>query len=70
MLKKIFIELCSKHTNNMLLAEDLWTEIETAYSYEKRFYHNLDHLQHLIASLKEVKDQFNQKKKGLQGSAF
>lgn len=57
MLKKIFIELCSKHTNNMLLAEDLWTEIETAYSYEKRFYHNLDHLQHLIASLKEVKDQ-------------
>lgn len=52
MLKKIFLELCSRHSNNTSLAEKFWSEIEKAYNGPKRFYHNLDHLQNLIDSLK------------------
>ena len=59
MLKKIFIELCSRHTNNVSLAGNLWSEIERAYSHQKRFYHNFTHLENIIASLDQVKSQIN-----------
>jgi predicted metal-dependent HD superfamily phosphohydrolase len=58
MLKKTFLELCNRYTSNLTLAEKFWSEIEKAYNGPKRFYHNLDHLQHLIDSLKTA-DQIN-----------
>lgn len=57
-VKKTFLELCNRYTSNLTLAEKFWSEIEKAYNGPKRFYHNLDHLQHLIYSLKTA-DQIN-----------
>ena len=57
MLKKIFLELCNRHTSNIVLAEDFWNEIENAYSQPKRFYHNLEHLEYLIDSLQPIIDE-------------
>ena len=60
MLKKTFINLLLKYTDNASLIDELWAEIESNYSGKKRYYHNLSHLENLLAQLIKVKDQIKQ----------
>jgi predicted metal-dependent HD superfamily phosphohydrolase len=60
MLKHIFTTLVKQYSEDTVLTETLWLEIEKAYSGKKRFYHNLHHLENLYRELdacrKEVSD--------------
>jgi predicted metal-dependent HD superfamily phosphohydrolase len=57
MLTDTFLKLVSKYTPNHELANDLWLEIFTKYSESKRHYHNIGHLENLIADLMKVRSQ-------------
>ena len=57
MMKAVFINLTAHYTSNSKLSEQLWNEVETAYSNQKRHYHNLHHLEHLLNELSEVKEK-------------
>lgn len=58
MLKKTYIELLAEHTDNSILINEFWTEIEKNYSEKKRHYHTLQHLDNLLEQLNEVKNEF------------
>lgn len=55
MLKQTFFELVKKYSDDLQLIEILWKEIERNYSSSKRYYHNLAHLENLLAQLLKVK---------------
>lgn len=55
MLKDTFTYLCRKYSNNAVLINQFWAEIEKKYSGAKRHYHTLAHLQHLLEQLNNVK---------------
>ncbi len=55
MLKKIFTELICQYNKDSQLSDNLWNEIEKAYSGKKRHYHNLSHLETLYYLLSENK---------------
>lgn len=57
MLKDTFIALAQTYTADHNAVEELWSELETAYSGKKRFYHTLAHLENLIAQLSIYKTQ-------------
>ena len=57
MMKAVFTNLTAHYTSNSKLSEQLWNEVETAYSNQKRHYHNLHHLEHLLNELFEVKEK-------------
>lgn len=57
MLKETFIRLLENYTKNGDQINELWLEIEAAYSEKTRYYHTLDHLENLLVQLTEVKDQ-------------
>ena len=59
MLKETFVKLAATYTDDSLLINELWEEIETAHSAAKRHYHTLRHLENLLHQLKAVKDQVN-----------
>jgi predicted metal-dependent HD superfamily phosphohydrolase len=48
--KEFFLQL--EGTAAQLQKQDLWTEVEKAYTSKARFYHNLDHLDQLLIELK------------------
>ena len=48
----------SNYSSDVEVAASMWDEIKSAYSHRKRFYHNLDHLEHLLEILTPFKDQF------------
>lgn len=54
MLQSTFIQLLAGYTSNTSLVKELWTEIDKNYSGKKRHYHNLQHLEHLLAQLQPV----------------
>jgi len=56
MLTDTFLHLVNKYSNDMELATNLWLEVFTKYSEPKRQYHTINHLEAIIADLKEVKD--------------
>lgn len=56
MLKEIFTDLVQKYTDDSEIILQLWNEIEKAYSTQKRYYHNLSHLENLFLQLSEVKN--------------
>ena len=56
MLKQTFITLLHSYTNDKGLIDELWNEIETAYSNPKRHYHTLLHLENILEQLVLVKD--------------
>lgn len=51
MLKDAFTAVVDLYNTEGTKAENLWTEINTAYSYKKRYYHNLQHLENMYAEL-------------------
>lgn len=60
MLKEIFIRLSSEYSDNVLLRNELWDEIEKSYTSRKRHYHNLMHLENLLLKLNKVKNEIQQ----------
>ena len=54
-IKQLFLENISRYTSNFKLQEGLWKEIYSHYTETGRYYHNLSHLENLIAQLEEVK---------------
>lgn len=60
MLKTIFTNLLLNYTNNGLLIENLWIDIEKRYSNKNRFYHNLQHIENVYHQLQDVKKHINQ----------
>lgn len=55
-LKARFSELISVYSNDEQLMESYWNEIEEKYTSKKRYYHNLTHLENMIAELEAVKN--------------
>ena len=59
MMKTVFTNLTAHYTSNPKLSEQLWNEVKTAYSNQKRYYHNLHHLEHLLNELSAVKEKIH-----------
>lgn len=57
MLQETFTELLSNYSGNSGLIKESWNEIGEHYSVNKRHYHNLHHLQHLLAELAAVRNK-------------
>lgn len=55
MLTDTFLHLVKQYSTDHELANNMWLEIFTKYSDPKRNYHTIDHLEAMIADLKEVK---------------
>jgi predicted metal-dependent HD superfamily phosphohydrolase len=58
-MKTVFTNLTAQYTSNPKLSEQLWNEIETTYSNQKRYYHNLHHLEHLLKELSAIKEKIH-----------
>ncbi|MBD3907021.1 hypothetical protein NAL32_20290 [Chryseobacterium sp. Ch-15] len=56
-LKDRFETLCLNFTEDKILIEKFWIEIEKNYSGKSRYYHNLQHLENMFEEIDEVKDQ-------------
>jgi predicted metal-dependent HD superfamily phosphohydrolase len=53
-LSQAFSKAALEFTQDQVQVDKLWAEIETAYSSKSRYYHNLNHLTHLLNTLTEV----------------
>ncbi|MBA5794042.1 hypothetical protein H1R17_11850 [Flavobacterium sp. xlx-214] len=58
-LSEIFINLCSKYSNDADLIIQYWKEIEQSYSQKNRYYHNLIHLENMVMELSKVSKDLN-----------
>lgn len=56
-LKDRFESLCLNFTEDKILVEKFWIEIEKNYSGKSRHYHNLQHLETLFEEIEHVKDK-------------
>ncbi len=57
MLKQTFTQLALSYSENEILVEEFWIEIETHYSGKERYYHSLRHLEHLLEQLTTIKSE-------------
>jgi predicted metal-dependent HD superfamily phosphohydrolase len=55
MLKDVFIQLASKHCDDIRVVNECWHEIEINYTKKKRHYHTLSHIENLWKQLEAVK---------------
>lgn len=53
-LQQTFTTLLHQYTNDQHLIETLWAEVEQHYTHRKRYYHNLNHLAHLLSELEPI----------------
>ena len=44
-------------TTNQALIDNLWSEIQAAYTSATRYYHNLDHLDYLVETLLPIRNE-------------
>lgn len=58
-LKDHFILTCLQFSEDQLLIENFWNEIEKKHSEKKRHYHNLIHLENMFSELIPVKDKIS-----------
>lgn len=56
-LKDRFETLCLNSTENKILVEKFWIEIENNYSGKSRHYHNLSHLENMFEEIDSVRNQ-------------
>lgn len=56
-LKDRFETLCLNFSENKILVEKFWAEIENNYSTKSRYYHNLPHLENMFEEIDAVRDQ-------------
>jgi predicted metal-dependent HD superfamily phosphohydrolase len=54
MLENVFIKLVRRYTDEQHLANELWNELVKDYSSPQRYYHTLEHLEHLLTQLAEI----------------
>jgi predicted metal-dependent HD superfamily phosphohydrolase len=54
-LNDVFTKLATHYTASNQLIDELWTEIDVAYSGKKRHYHTLAHLESLYTQLVDVR---------------
>jgi len=54
-LKETYYSVVNSYTKDSLLTESLWKEIESHYSAKGRHYHDLRHLEHLLAEVESCK---------------
>ncbi|HUC79741.1 MAG TPA: hypothetical protein VMR70_02450 [Flavisolibacter sp.] len=57
MMQEEFKTLILRHAANEALADQLWLQLQTAYTQPDRYFHNLSHLQQLIAALQPLQVQ-------------
>src|SRR4051812_46555461 len=57
-LKEEFIKLVVSY-GHAAIADELWIELEKAYSVKGRHYHTLEHLDNLFTQLSEIQTQLN-----------
>lgn len=57
MLTDTFLHLVKQYSSDHELANNMWLEIFTKYSDPKRHYHTIEHLEAMIAELKEAKSK-------------
>ncbi|WP_044205250.1 hypothetical protein [Flammeovirga sp. OC4] len=57
MLKEKYTSLLSYYTDDLRLIEQYWGEITNHYSSKERKYHNLNHLEHMIIEIDDVKSK-------------
>ena len=55
MIKESFFNIMENYTNDIKQINLFWSEIELNYSEEKRFYHNLNHLNYMLTLLFNLK---------------
>lgn len=55
MTSGVFINLCSAYSSNTSLIEQLWNDINKAYSHKTRYYHNLNHLSNMLTQLESCR---------------
>lgn len=58
-LRQKFTNIFSKYSDNRILENDYWKEIEKKYSKKSRHYHNLSHLENMIYELENIKTEIN-----------
>jgi predicted metal-dependent HD superfamily phosphohydrolase len=58
-LQTTFLECCGKYTDNARLRDQLWRELVRCYSESGRRYHTLEHLEHLLSSLRPVREHIH-----------
>ncbi len=57
MLRNAFFEIGGVYSADQVLTELLWREIDQCYTAKNRHYHNLAHLENLLAQLEQVRSQ-------------
>lgn len=58
-MKNRFISLLSKYSKSVDFNNQCWIELEQAYSSASRAYHNLAHLENMLAELSQVEDEID-----------
>lgn len=58
-LKNTWDDLLARHTDDQEWAAHLWLELSTAYGATSRAYHNLTHLQSMLAEMDQVAHQID-----------
>jgi predicted metal-dependent HD superfamily phosphohydrolase len=56
-LHQAFVSTIKNYSANQPLTEHLWNEVVKSYTDRKRHYHNLDHLENMLAELSAVKNE-------------
>jgi predicted metal-dependent HD superfamily phosphohydrolase len=59
LLHRTFTSVASSYCHELSKIEQYWEEISNAYTGTNRFYHNLDHLHHLLGELESVRDKID-----------
>ncbi len=54
-LKEKFVQLCLQFSQDEILIENRWLEIEEKYSEKRRYYHNLTHLENMFSEVELIK---------------
>lgn len=57
-LEEIWKELCSPYCSNRSLIRRCWQDIQNAYQGRRRYYHNLQHLTHLMDQARQYQSTF------------
>lgn len=57
MIREAFLAQATNLAGDPALAQELWLQIEAAYAEPDRYYHNLDHLEHLWRELHPLQDE-------------
>jgi predicted metal-dependent HD superfamily phosphohydrolase len=59
MLEQLLYALCKKYTGDRNTIDILWQEISKAYNQDKRFYHNIFHIENVALQLIAVKSDIS-----------